>query len=452
MRRAGLIVGALSALAACSDTPAIVTTSPDASMQDAYVPIEKDAAAPDTFVPTDSSVKADCTRAGQARTASVSLYDAFVSDAKSLSGPQLTARVDKFIADVNAQGGAPLEDKADRLVFVVRGAGSQGPWSVAGSFTGWKANARPLAQVAGTDLYVLDTQVARGQSQPYKLLSGTSDLGFAEDALAHNVVWDGINHQTVGEFNAIAHPSDGDLAKGRLVRHSKVQATKLGDARDVFVYLPPRYDDGSCDALPHLVFHDGNEDLTRGDFMGVADATYSKTPAASAVIAFVALPNQNVRLDQYTFGTSGALGDDYGDFLLSDLEPMIQKGYHVCNTASATGQSGASLGGLISTYLAFQHSEHWGYVGAQSASYFWNNDAMIKRAGNDPVVPVRFYLDNGCPNDNCVSVRAVNDALTTKGYDVLHVEEPNAQHDWAFWAGRLPKLLTRFREGKTGCQ
>lgn len=452
MRHASL--GLVLALAACSDAATTATTSPidDASVADVFVAPPADASASDVFVPADASQKADCSRKGQAKTAPTSLFDAFTSDAKTLSGAQLTARVDKLIADVIAQGGAPLEDPSDRLVFLARGAGPLGPWSVAGSFTNWKANALPLAQVPGTDLWVLDTHVARGQAHQYKLLSGTTDAGFMEDPLARNVVWDGINHQTVGEFNAIAHPSDGDPAKGRLERHSKVHATKLADDRDVFVYLPPRYDDGSCDALPHLVFHDGNEDLTRGDFMSVVDATYAKTPTAAAVLAFVALPNQNVRMDQYTFTTPGALGDDYGDFLLNDLEPMLGKGYRVCATAGATGQSGASLGGLISTYLAFQHPEHWGYVGAQSASYFWDNDAMVTRAGNDPVVPVRFYLDNGCPNDNCVEVNAVNTALVKKGYDVLHVEEPNAQHDWAYWAGRLPKLLQRFREGKTGCQ
>lgn len=440
-------------LLACSDGGGAgtqqVAPSADASAVDSYVPLT-DAATADA-ASLDASPKPDCTRAGQAHAAPTSLYDAFVADIKKLSGSLLTARVDKLIADVGAQGGTPLEDKSDRLVFLARAAGPLGPWSIAGSFTGWKANPQALAQVPGTDLWVLDAHVARGQAHPYKLLSGTSDQGFMEDPLARNVVWDGINRQTVGEFNAIAHPADGDPSKGRLERRTKVHASKLGDDRDVFVYLPARYDDGSCDVLPHLVFHDGNEDLTRGDFMSVADATYAKTPPASAILAFVALPNQNVRLAQYTFSTQGSLGDAYGEFLLNDLEPSLAKDYRLCNLATATGQSGASLGGLISTYLAFQHSEHWGYVGAQSASYFWANDAMITRAGNDPVVPVRLYLDNGCPNDNCVEVNQVFDALTKKGYDVVHVQEPNAQHDWAFWAGRLPKLLLRFREGKSGC-
>jgi enterochelin esterase family protein len=401
--------------------------------------------APDAVSDSDSGPV--CTRAAQAATAPATLYDALVADLKSLQSAQIPAREDQFIADVKAQGGTPLEDAGDRLVFVERGAPPQGPWSVAGSFTNWKASALPMTLVPGTtDLYVLDAHVARGVAQPYKLLSGTDDTGFAEDLLARNVVWDGINHDAPGFFNAIAHASDGDASKGRIVRHHTVHATKLGDDRDVFVYLPPKYDDGSCAAVPQIVFHDGNESLTRGDFATVADTTYASNASSQAALVFVALSDQNVRTNEYTFGTQGALGDDYGDFLVNDLEPILSQTYRVCSKAGSRGIAGASLGGLISTYLAFQRPDVWGFVGAQSASYFWDDNAMITRAGQDPVVPVRFYLDTGCPDgaDNCTVVQQVRDALEAKSYDVTYVEDDTAQHDWPYWAARLPKLLTDF--------
>ncbi len=395
---------------------------------------------------SDGATKPVCTRNAQAKTAPTSLYDALVADLAALADDQKAARVDQFIGDVEAQGGTPLEEFGDRLVFVARGAPPLGPWSIAGSFTGWKANPQPMTQVSGTDLYVLDAHVARGTAHQYKLLSGTTDSGFMEDPHAHNVWWDGIDHGTVGYFNAIAHPGDGDASTGRIEVHHGVHSTKLDDARDVFVYLPARYDDGSCDALPHIVFHDGNESLTRGDFAGVADTTYAASPSASAVLAFVALPSQDVRTDEYTFGTQTALGDEYGAFLTDDLEPLLAKDYRLCAAPTARGIAGASLGGLISTYLAFQRSDVWGYVGSQSGSYFWDSDALITRASQDPVVPVHFYLDTGCPdaNDNCTVVQQMNQSLSNKSYGVVYVEQDGAQHDWPYWAARLPKLLGSF--------
>lgn len=435
----------LLALAACGGNSGATPTDAavDAGPTD---DAPADAAPPDATHPV-------CTRTSQAKTAPASLYDALVTDLSSLPPGQVAAREDQFLADVKSQGGTPLEDSADRLVFVVRGAPPQGPWSVAGTFTGWKANPQSMTLVAGTtDLYVLDAHVARGTAHEYKLLSGTDDTGFTEDLVARNVVWDGIDHGGPGQFNAIAHATDGDATKGRIVRYHGVHASELGDDRDVFVYLPPRYDDGSCSTLPQIVFHDGNESLTRGDFAGVADTTYATAASSQAVLVFVALSSQTVRTDEYTFGTQTALGDAYGDFLASDLEPIVSADFRVCAKAASRGIAGASLGGLISTYLAFQHPDEWGFVGSQSGSYFWNADAMITRAGQDPVVPVRFYLDTGCPdaNDNCTVVQQERDALLGKGYEVLYEEDDTAMHDWPYWAERLPKLLADF-PGNAAC-
>lgn len=428
-----------------------VDGGPSESLDAGSITADGGVAADASFV--DSAPLPDCSRTAQARTAPPSLYDAFVKDLPSIADqPGRDARVTKLIADTAAAGGAPLQALGgDRVVFLMRGAPTAGPWSVAGSFTAWKTNALAMTQVAGTDLYVLDTRVPHGVSHAYKFLSGTADTGFAEDSLASNVVWDGIDHKTVGYFNGILHAEDGDKTKGRVVAKRRVHAAMLGDDRDVFVYLPATYDDGSCAVLPHLLVHDGNESLTRGDFAKKADETYAAHPELSAILVFVALSSQNVRIDEYTFNTPSALADKYGAFLLSELEPQINSAYRVCSSAENRGQSGASLGGLISTYLAFQHPEEWGYVGAQSASLFWDTNAMITRAGADPKVPVRFYLDHGCPDDNCIENQNMSAALITKGYDVDQVEVAGAQHDWAYWADRFPQMLTYFRAGKAAC-
>jgi enterochelin esterase family protein len=374
-----------------------------------------------------------------------------------------SARANKLVADVTAQGGTPLEDAADRAVFLVNGVPQGGSWAVAGSFTSWSAGALPMSVVPGTNLYVLDTHVPRGGSPIYKLFSGGAggdggdEAGVAapyfDDLLAQNVDWDGFDRGGIGTFNAIVYEDEQPAGAGRLVALRGVHSATLGDSRDVFVYLPTRYDDGSCDVLPSIVFHDGNESLTRTSFAAVADTTYAATPAASAVLVFVALPNQDIRIDEYTFLTTGALGDMYGTFLKDELLPIVDARFRVCTTAPARGLAGASLGGLISTYLAFQSPSTWGYIGAQSASYFWDNNWMITRAGMDPVVPVRVYLDTGCPDavDNCTVVRDMNTALTAKKYDETYVEVTGVQHDWPYWAARLPKELTFFRQGKMGC-
>lgn len=450
MRTVTLLAVCAPLLAACGSTP------DPAGPADGGAPVDgavaQDSGRADGLAGPDSGP--DCSRAGQARTAGVALWDAFQADLANLAGAARQARADALVADIAKAGGAPLEDaKSDRVVFVAQGAGPEGPWSVAGAFTGWKASARPLVAVAGTDLSALDTSVPHGSAQAYKLLSGASDTGFREDPLAKNVWWDGIDHKDVGQFNAIVHAPDGDASKGRLVRWSNVISAKLPEGpRDVFVYLPARYDDGSCNPLPVAVVNDGNESLTRADLAGAADAVFAQKPALSAVLVFVALPAQNLRIDEYTFNTQTAKAPAYVSMLAGEILPRVRSELHVCGTQAATGVSGASLGGLVSSFAAFERPDVFGWVGSQSGSYWWDNQSLVVRVGAQKKEPIRFYLDHGCPDDNCDSNRAMNDALVQQGYEVVHVEEPNAQHDWAYWRGRFPGMIATFRQGRAGCQ
>lgn len=375
---------------------------------------------------------------------------------KTLAGAAARkARVDKLLADVAAQGGTPLEDPASaRVVFLARATVTASSWKVSGSFSDWDTatKATTLTPVPETDLFAAETSIPHGSTSfEYKLLeNGTT---FVPDPLATTVVWDGIDRGfgKLGEMNAVGHPGDSPLDRGRMISLGKVHATKLNDDRDVWVHYPAAYDDASCKKLPSIVFHDGNESLTRGAFAKKADELYATRPDLAAVLVFVGLPTQEVRMDQYTFGTAGAKGPDYIDFLVSDLWPKITKSSRVCGKPEARGISGASLGGLISTFGAFEHPEQWGWVGSQSGSYFWDDDALITRAQTEAKKPVRIYLDSGCPEDNCDVNDALATALQQKGYDFVRIKAPGAAHDWSYWEARLPGMLTHFRDKQTAC-
>ncbi|QDE95188.1 alpha/beta hydrolase [Myxococcus xanthus] len=390
---------------------------------------------------------------------------------RATSSAQRTEAIDRFVAEVEEQGGRPLvsDVKAGRprVAFFVRGEAGRDTF-VAGDFNGWAATATPLVQVRDTDLYVAEVEVPRTGPQPYKLVK---DGDFIADPGARNVAWDNFNRYDVGQFNSLIYPELQDAAKGRLTAWYDVPATVLGDVRDVFVYTPAAYDGRECPALPVMYLHDGNESLTRESFSESADTHYAARPEDSAVLVFVALPDQSVRLAQYTFPPARApgwptpRGDDYLAFLRDDLMPRVEASYRVKTGPRETGIAGASLGGLISVYAGFQMPEKFGFVGSQSGTLFWPHDgevdrddgnAMILRAGQEPVVPVRFYVDHGSPvagctrdgeegGDDCQSNLQFVEALRGRGYGVAHWNEPGAEHDWAFWKRRLPKLLCNFR-------
>lgn len=390
-----------------------------------------------------------CDRLSQARTADVALLDHLrVELAQAVNDAQRTQAVDAFFEEVDAQGGTPLvSPTSERVAFVHRGMPTNS-YSVAGSFNAWQVGALPMQREGTTDLWVAETNLSRSSVHQFKFVDGSY---WFQDGRARNVLWDGIDRASVGEFNGLVHAGQLDPNQGRLVAFRGVPSSTFNDRRDVFVYLPPSYEQASCPVLPSLYFQDGNESLTRAPFTQPADSTYAASPQASSVLVFAALPSQDVRTSQYTFGTAGSTGDQYVSFLESELVPFIQSRFRVCPQAVDRGVAGASLGGLISAYAAFNKSGVFGYVGSQSGSFFWESNALVDRAATSASVPVRFYLDYGCPDDNCDSNRALATALLGKGYEVKQVEELNGQHQWSTWQTRLPELLRYFREGRGGC-
>jgi iron(III)-enterobactin esterase len=435
-----------AATAACSSASSSSAPPADAGAEEGPPSIEGGAPPDAGDAAAEAGPDPACTRAGQTRTAPAALLDTFAAEIAGLEGAARDARAGQLLADVAAAGGTPLEDEtSDRVVFLAEGDGT---WAVTTSLVGFDAaKATPMERVAGTALSVADVSIPRGASFEYKLLR---DGTYLEDPLARNVVWDGLDRGAVGELNAVGHPSAWPMERGRLVSFGRVRATALENERPVYVYLPPRYDDGTCEKFPSVFFHDGNESLTRGDFAGAADALYAKRPELSAVLVFAALPSQDVRMAEYSFGDGGK-GDLYVDFLTRDLWPRIRKSHRVCTAKAARGISGASLGGLISTFAAFEAPGEWGWVGAQSASYFWAEKGMITRAAETPKIPVRFYLDSGCPGDNCEVTDEMAETLEQKGYDFVRIKEPGALHVWSHWHARLGGMLTHFRDGLTAC-
>ncbi len=455
---------ALSALLACDGEGAadagLVTTDEDAGTAGDG---GRDAGAPVDAGPGFTELGGDCRRTAIAATltADIGLLDGVRTRLSDAGSPaEKDALVAAFFAELEDGGGTPLRDRqgSSRVAFVARDAPGVG-YSVSGTFNGWDAGVNPLFQVEGSTLYATELSLPRLTAHAYKMVDGT---GYYEDRRAANVQWDGLSKAGPGEFNAVVHPELLPVAAGRVVAHRQVPSATLSDARDVFVYLPPAYDAPGCPQLPSLYFQDGNEALTHAPFSSAADGRYGAVPSDSAVLVFVALPNQGIRLQQYSPYVepqviSNPRGAEYVTFLADELVPRISSRYRVCAAPRDRGLTGASMGGLISHFGGMQRPEVFGYVGAQSASYFIGNNALIGRVQSSAAAALRVYLDAGCwsqdlSRDNCDVTRLMRDALAQKSYPHRHVEEVDARHEWGFWQTRLPGLLGYFREGHRGCE
>ncbi|PYI49617.1 MAG: hypothetical protein DMF10_01045 [Verrucomicrobia bacterium] len=152
---------------------------------------------------------------------------------------------------------------------------------------------------------------------------------------------------------------------GNIKRHRAFHSRFLGNRRDVLVYLPPGYSRFSSRRYPVLYMHDGQNVFDAAtSFAGVEwgmDETaqqliHRKLVEPVIIVAVANIGEERVHEYAPTPGViepkdyprkrSRGLAHIYGQFLIQELKPFIDKNYRTKPDAESTGLGGSSLGGL----------------------------------------------------------------------------------------------------------
>jgi len=258
-----------------------------------------------------------------------------------------------------------------------------------------------------------------------------------------------------------AHTWSGD------VRHlGRVESWWLGNARDVWVYLPPGYDREAPRRYPVVYFHDGQNVFDAATaFAGVewgADETLERLVAQGAIrsVIAVAVANTPERLQEYSpvndpSRGGGGCADLYVKFLAKELKPRVDSEFRTLTGLAHTALIGSSLGGLLSLYGGLAAWEKFGLVGAMSPALEWGDHDIEHRYEHAPTaqLPLKLWVDMGTHEDgaesaespNVLELRRFRDLLVRRGYvegvSLATAEADGALHDEASWAARLPEVL-----------
>ncbi len=437
MRWLFLIV--LAAMSACQEARPASTGSPDASTASA-----SDAGEPDGGgVPNCPELRGASQLSDPRLTSNACVFDRWRAEFPTLDAAAQRARVSTYLGQgatlANSFGNEVPLRSGPRVIFIADA--SAGAPRVAGDWNGWNPANGPMEPLAQSGFSYREETLAPGR-HAYKFVNPSGAV-WTRDPFARWIEFDGVNTGGVGAFNSVVYTSGATLDRGLLRLLPAVHSPELNNDREVYVYVPPSAF-VSQQRYPSLYIADGNESLSRGQFDRVADTTFAAKKAREAILVFVALHDQAERMDDYTFDTATARGPLYRTFVASTLRFLVDGAFPTIDAPASRGVCGASLGGLISAYIAWGRPEVFGLVGSQSGSFFWpepNQEHFLQLVQGAQGASIRFYLDNGTPGDNDTWNDHLAAALRSKGYDTTHVVEQGAQHDWAFWAGRWPGML-----------
>lgn len=202
--------------------------------------------------------------------------------------------------------------------------------------------------------------------------------------LQHEVWLDATVHHTVADWK--------DRYRGRLTQE-RVHSRVLADGRDLMVWLPPGYGNESRRRFPLIVLNDGANVFNplTSPYSGVdwAADEWVRLLAAQgvmpdAIVVGVCHPegysteNDTLR----DFDLSPQLGGAaYAQFLATELVPHMDAHYRTQADPTARLLGGASLGGLLSFYVAVHHPGVFGNFACLSTDFSDMSNSPPEEAG-----------------------------------------------------------------------
>ncbi len=438
----------------------------------------------------------------------------------SASATDKQAAIALFVGQLEQGGGLPITQGAQATFVYVRSAtydaeddqGSsaedfalsrrRAPIRVAGTFNGWKPDQHTLTEEDGGVFHAtLTLKDPADQRVAYKFVAsdgGGGDVWFS-DPLSRRFGFDDNGRYSLvrGGKTAAGTPA------GHLEWIRAVSATRLGNSRPVYLYLPPGYEPATTSRYPALYMQDG-QNLFDAALAGAAgswdlDRVADEEINAGRALPFIAVGVSNTadRFDEYTHTpdtitlggaplTVGGKGGDYLHFVVKELKPLMDARYRTRPGKAYTAIMGSSLGGLIAYYGGYLYPDVFRYVGGMSSTFGWGSIGQHNATMEDLYRKVSglsgrglvYYLDSGdnpqssanppsCPTpagaaeDNYCETMSFRSLLVSRGVDtfpddpsaypltpaginICHYYQPDGAHNEAAWSARLFRPLRLF--------
>lgn len=290
----------------------------------------------------------------------------------------------------------------DEPVFVSGSLPSLGNWELGKSL---RLEWRPPYHVG-------EVEADTGAGFEYKIHRGTWEQeavdarGEVPGNYAHSVWLNATVHHTVADWK--------DRYRGRLT-HERIHSRVLAGWRDVLIWLPHNYSTEPTRRFPLIILHDGANifDPLTSPISGVdwaADEWINHLSEQGvmpeAIVVGVCHPEgfseENESLRDYDLSPQLG-GAAYAQFVTTDLVAHMDTHYRTLAQPASRILGGASLGGLLSFYIALHHPGIFGKFLCLSTAFEDISQSLPTQSGEllalaaAPALPadVRTYFAHG---------------------------------------------------------
>jgi enterochelin esterase family protein len=235
-------------------------------------------------------------------------------------------------------------------------------------------------------------------------------------------------------LNRFVEPPQPRVFRGHVTK--QVIASRIfAHQRHYYVYEPP------LSPVATVYVHDGEAFYRKLRFHRVVEALIEREMIQPVRLVMIEPEN---RTTEYWFN------EGYETFLLKEMMPTIERTY---GETAERGLWGASLGGLVSVWLAWRHPDIFSKVASQSGCFtampgggdsYHDPEWLTSQFRQTTRRPLRLYVETGQIEWLLAPNRRFAAMLADKGYVHSYNERPSG-HNWATWEqGLEPGLIYLF--------
>jgi predicted alpha/beta superfamily hydrolase len=247
-----------------------------------------------------------------------------------------------------------------------------------------------------------------------------------------------------------------------------IYSENLKRNKRVRIILPLNYDESKL-SYPVIYMHDGQNLVDPSPFsnhswevMATMDEYYNQVGG----VIIVGVDSDNVyRIMEYSNDLNRSAikrlksmnaenirpeANEYGQFLVEELKPLIDKEFRTNSSKEYTYMAGSSCGGNISIYLGLKYHEVFSCIGAFSPAYYIVKKGLYEFLDDIEVDSnFRIYHDMGTKENGFFSKIYFNEQKVFQDYiskkipeqNLMQVIDEGATHSEVYWAKRFKKFL-----------
>ncbi len=214
-----------------------------------------------------------------------------------------------------------------------------------------------------------------------------------------------------------------------------IDSRVFASQRIYYVYEP------SLPPKATVYVHDGEAFYRKLQFHEVAEALIEQD---------IIQPVRLVLIESHDRKTEYWFNEQYESFLVQEILPAVDHRY---GATSEQGLWGASLGGMVSVWLAWRNPHLFTKVASQSGcftadpqggNYYHDPEWLTEQFAETSFRPLRFYMETGLIEWLLAPNRRFAAMLADKKYSHSYQERPSG-HNWATWEqGLEPGLIYLF--------